>query len=177
MLELVQSMLDLARIDLGVALTYEPISVRDMLTSIVDEFHSQALTKAQTLQLETIEGYPQVRGDSLRLRQAIRNLVGNAIKYTAPGGQINLSTHTVAQSIQINVTDTGFGIPAADLPFIFDKFYRVHTDETRDIEGNGLGLAIVKAIIEQHNGLIEVQSTVGVGSRFTVTVPTRLPTN
>jgi len=177
MLELVQSMLDLARIDLGVALNYEPISIRDLLSSVVDEYHSQALTRTQALSLEPFEGYPQVRGDSLRLRQAVRNLVGNAVKYTSPGGQITISTHSLPQAVQITVADTGFGIPATDLPFIFDKFYRVHTDETRDIEGNGLGLAIVKAIIEQHGGQIDVQSTVGAGSRFTLTVPTRLPAN
>ncbi len=171
MFELVQSMLELVRIDLGVTLTLEPLSVRDLVTGVVDEFHAQALTKSQTITLAPIEGHPQVRGDSLRLRQVLRNLVSNAIKYTPPNGQITVAAETNSHTIFIKVQDTGYGIPASDLPFIFDKFYRVRTDETKDVEGNGLGLAIVKAIVEQHGGQVSVESAIGKGSCFTLTLP------
>jgi signal transduction histidine kinase/DNA-binding response OmpR family regulator len=177
MLELVQSMLDLARIDMGAALNYEPISVRDLLASVVDEYHAQALTQAQTLILTPLEGYPQVKGDSLRLRQAVRNLVGNALKYSPKGGTITVSALMDANSVAFTVKDTGYGIPAADIPFIFDKFYRVHADSAPDVEGNGLGLAIVKAIVDQHGGKVEVESTPGTGSTFTISIPTRTLSN
>jgi signal transduction histidine kinase len=175
MLELVQGMLDLARIDMGVALNLEPLSLHDLLTGVVDEFHSHAITKSQTLTLVPLAGRPQVKGDSLRLRQALRNLVSNAVKYTADGGLITVSGEANRHQVRIRVDDTGYGIPAADLPFIFDKFYRAHTDETRDIEGNGLGLAIVKAIVEQHGGQVSVESLVGKGTHFNISLPLVLP--
>lgn len=174
MLELVQSMLDLARIDMGITLNFEAIDVEGLLTGVVDEYEAQAQTKHQTLNLTPIKGQPQVKGDSLRLRQALRNLIGNAIKYTPDGGQISLSVVPNAPMLNIKVQDTGFGIPEVDLPYIFDKFYRVRTDETRDVEGNGLGLAIVKAITEQHSGHVEVDSTPGKGSCFTLVLPQKL---
>ncbi|HLB48710.1 MAG TPA: ATP-binding protein, partial [Anaerolineales bacterium] len=171
MLELVQSMLDLARIDMGFQLNVEPLGVHDLLFGVVDEYKDQAATKEQSLKVNPIDGHPQVSGDSLRLKQALRNLVGNAIKYTPNGGSVAVSAERNSHTVCIKVQDTGFGIPAADLPFIFDKFYRVHTDETRDIEGNGLGLAIVKAIVEQHGGQVSVESTEGRGSCFSLTLP------
>ncbi|HLF03535.1 MAG TPA: ATP-binding protein, partial [Anaerolineales bacterium] len=174
MLELVQSMLDLARIDMGITLNLESLSLHDLLTGVVDEYHSHALTKSQALTLTRVEGRPTVKGDSLRMRQALRNLISNAIKYTPENGQVTVTTETNSHTITIKVQDTGYGIPAADLPFIFDKFYRVHTDQTANIEGNGLGLAIVKAIIEQHGGQIRVESVEGQGSCFSLALPLRL---
>jgi len=174
MLELVQSMLDLARIDMGIALNFEAIDVEKLLSGILEEYEAQALAKQHTLTLAPINGQPQVKGDSLRLRQALRNLVGNAIKYTPDGGQISVKAVPNSHTLAISVQDSGFGIPDVDVPYIFDKFYRVRTDETRDVEGNGLGLAIVKAITEQHNGQVQVQSTLGKGSCFTVTLPLKL---
>lgn len=173
MLELVQSMLDLARIDLGIQLNVEPLILRDLLFGVVDEYKAQAAAKEQALSLAPLDGHPQVSGDGLRLKQALRNLVGNAIKYTPHGGSITVSTEPNGHTICVKVRDTGFGIPASDLPYIFDKFYRVHTEETRDIEGNGLGLAIVKAVMEQHGGQVRVESAVGKGSCFSFTLPLR----
>ncbi|HKZ71103.1 MAG TPA: ATP-binding protein, partial [Anaerolineales bacterium] len=174
MLELVQSMLELARIDMGVSLNMETLSLRDLMVGVVEEFHSHALTKSQTLTLVPVEGRPIVKGDSLRMRQVMRNLISNAIKYTPETGQITVSTEVNAHSTHIRVKDTGYGIPVADLPFIFDKFYRVRTEDTTNIEGNGLGLAIVRAIVEQHGGQISVESVAGEGSCFTTTLPTPL---
>jgi signal transduction histidine kinase len=119
-----------------------------------------------------LEARPLITADPLRLRQVLRNLVGNAIKYTPPGGQITVSTELEQNhSVRVKVCDTGIGIPANDLAHVFDKFYRVRMDETVDIEGNGLGLAIVKAIVEQHGGKITVESQVGEGSCFSFVLP------
>jgi signal transduction histidine kinase/DNA-binding response OmpR family regulator len=172
--ELVLNLLELARADLGMDLRLEPCDVRTLLADIVDEFQPQAAAKRQTLMLQAPDPLPFVLGDHTRLRQVARNLVGNAIKYTPSGGQVTVLTEVSEQAAMVNVhvIDTGLGIPASELPFIFDKFYRVQSDATQDIEGNGLGLAIVKSIIEQHGGQATVESTLEQGSRFSFSLPT-----
>jgi two-component system sensor histidine kinase VicK len=104
------------------------------------------------------------------MRQVIRNLLSNAIKYSPAGGAITVALLASHDTLALRITDTGLGIPAADLPYIFDKFYRVQTSATQDIEGSGLGLAIVKAIVEQHSGQVTAESVETQGSTFTVTL-------
>jgi signal transduction histidine kinase/CheY-like chemotaxis protein len=171
--ELVLDLLDLARVDLGVDLQREPCDVFALLTSVVEEFRPQAEAKGHTLTLrrEGMGGALEATADDSRLRQVARNLIGNAIKYTPSGGRVAVTAEARGNTVQVTVQDTGIGIPPADLPHIFDRFYRVQTDATRDIEGNGLGLAIVKAIVEQHGGQVCVESTVGQGSHFIFTLP------
>ena len=171
MRELVQNLLDLAKMDMGVDLKMENVELNALATDIADEFQPQAEAKNQTLNLEKTLDEIVVRGDSLQLRQALRNLVGNAIKYTPAGGSIDLTVKKEETSVFIQVKDTGHGIPADDLPFIFDRFYRVRNEAVKDIEGNGLGLAIVKSIIEKHGGQISVESEPGKGSCFYFTLP------
>jgi two-component system phosphate regulon sensor histidine kinase PhoR len=112
-----------------------------------------------------------VLGNDLRLGQVVANLVGNAIKYTPDGGLISVRASNNDSQIVVSVQDTGFGIPLADQPYVFDKFYRVKTVETDGISGTGLGLAIVKSVIERHNGRVWVESEPGVGSTFTFILP------
>jgi signal transduction histidine kinase len=107
----------------------------------------------------------------LKLGQALRNLVGNAIKYTPLNGSVNISAAVVEHNTMVSIRDTGYGIPAADLPHIFDRFYRVRNSTVKDIEGSGLGLAIVKSIIEEHGGQISVESKPGLGSCFRISLP------
>ncbi len=171
MLDLVQNLLELARIDMGVDLKLEPCNMRDLLTGVADEFQAQAASKGQNFKLLPFEGQAHIMADTPRLRQVLRNLIGNAIKYTPGGGAVTISGVVEEEAIQIEIRDTGIGIPPADLPFIFEKFYRVQTSETRDIEGNGLGLAIVKSIVEQHGGKVKVESDIGKGSSFSFTLP------
>ena len=123
------------------------------------------------LQFNPLTVRAQVSGDPLQLKQLFRNLIGNAIKYSPQGGGITLAAKAGKQNIQVDVQDTGFGIPAADLPFIFDRFYRVRNGKASEIEGNGLGLAIVKSVVEQHRGQISVESEVGKGTCFSVSLP------
>lgn len=112
-----------------------------------------------------------VRGDALQLKQALRNLVGNAIKYTPVNGSINISLEKNEEAVIIHIKDNGYGIPAGDLPFIFDRFYRANDERIKNIEGNGLGLAITKSITERHNGRVNVKSEPGKGSCFTIMLP------
>jgi two-component system, OmpR family, phosphate regulon sensor histidine kinase PhoR len=171
MQELVQNLLDLAKIDMGVESEPETIDMNALLVEITDEFQPQAEAKGQALHLEKANEQPKVQGDALQLRQALRNLVGNAIKYTPDAGSVDLSIKTDDALATICVKDTGYGIPPDDLPFIFDRFYRVRDEAVKDIEGNGLGLAIVKSIIEKHGGQISVESEPGKGSCFTFYLP------
>jgi signal transduction histidine kinase/DNA-binding response OmpR family regulator len=171
MIELVENMLDLAKMDLGAELKRETINVSHLLSEIADEFQPQVQAKSQLLTLVKGRSSVTIKGDVLQLRQALRNLVNNAIKYTPNGGTITLSSECETNIAKIKIQDTGYGIPAADLPYIFDRFYRSQNQETRDIQGNGLGLAIVKSIIDRHGGQVHVESKPGVGSCFSFSLP------
>jgi two-component system phosphate regulon sensor histidine kinase PhoR len=112
-----------------------------------------------------------VLGDRGRLQQVIVNLLDNALKYTPRGGTVRLMTLRSGSEGVLEITDTGIGIPGSALVHVFDRFYRVDDDRSRDSGGVGLGLSIVKAICTAHGATIEVDSTPGVGSRFRVRFP------
>ena len=115
-------------------------------------------------------------GDVHRLKQVLRNLVGNAVKYTPDNGAITLAAATEGPYVRVDIQDTGIGISDADLPYVFEKFYRAQMEAVSDIEGNGLGLAIVKSVVEQHGGHVSVESEVGKGACFTFTLPLMIRT-
>ncbi|MBN2117487.1 MAG: response regulator [Anaerolineales bacterium] len=171
MIELVENMLDLAKMDLGAEPKQETVDLTHLLSEIADEFQPQAQVKSQLLTLVKSRSGLTILGDTPQLRQALRNLVSNAIKYTPNGGTITLSLECETNMAKIKIQDTGYGIPADDLPFIFDRFYRAQHEETKDIQGNGLGLAIVRSIIERHGGQVQVESKPGVGSCFSFSLP------
>jgi signal transduction histidine kinase len=121
-----------------------------------------------------------VSANPSRIKQALLNLVGNALKYSRPGSSVAIavsmsdSAHSAGASgpaVVVTLTDTGIGIPAADLPHVFDKFYRVKSQATSEIPGTGLGLAITKSIIEAHGGRIWAESQEGKGSTFAFCLP------
>jgi signal transduction histidine kinase/DNA-binding response OmpR family regulator len=169
--ELVQNMLELAQIDLEVKPKREEVDVCVLLEKLEREFQPQAGAKQQVLSFAKTQEQLKVQADPLQLRQALSNLIGNAIKYTPPEGTITLSLEQEAKRVTINVQDTGGGIQPADLPFIFDRFYRVRDNNQDGVEGNGLGLAIVKSIAERHGGQVSVESQPGQGSCFSFTLP------
>jgi two-component system phosphate regulon sensor histidine kinase PhoR len=171
MTELVQNMMSLAQMDLDATKKYEPIDMKNLFTEMAHEFTPQAELKEQTFSFTATAEIIHVDGDPLQMRQLFRNLIGNAIKYTPRGGAIELTARATDIQTLIEVKDNGYGIPASDLPFIFDRFYRVRSGKNKEEEGNGLGLAIVKSIVEQHGGQISVESEQRKGSRFTVTFP------
>lgn len=116
-----------------------------------------------------------VEGDRARIKQVVVNLLDNAIKYTPPGGSISLSVRASEENAIIEVADTGIGIPAAALPHIFERFFRVDEARSRDAGGAGLGLAIVKSICNAHGGNVRVESNESQGSRFKVELPLARP--
>lgn len=171
MSELVQNMMSLAQSDLEAIQKHEPVELKAVLQEMEKEFGLQAKEKLQSFDVSLPNGLIQLSGDPLQLRQALRNLIGNAIKYTPQGGEINVKTGSKPGQITIHIEDNGYGIPAADLPFIFNRFYRVRSGKASEVEGNGLGLAIVKSVIEQHGGDISVESQYGEGTRFQIVLP------
>lgn len=171
MSELIQNMMALAQADLNATQKHEPVDIKEVLDEVVNEFAPQARGKEQNLEFTSPTSHVQVHGDSLHLRQAFRNLLGNAIKYTPKGGLIQVQSVIEQGNLLVHFKDNGYGIPATDLPFIFNRFYRVRTGKASEVEGNGLGLAIVKAITVEHNGSVNVESQAGKGSCFSITLP------
>ena len=112
-----------------------------------------------------------VSGDTFQIKQVIFNLVDNAVKYNRPGGSVDITVQIENRLVIIKVADTGIGIAAEDLPRVFDRFYRVDKSRSRQRGGSGLGLAIVKKIVEEHDGMVSVESIPGRGSTFRVELP------
>ena len=164
----------LAETDSGeLRLTLQLCSVDELLASEVDRWLPQSLAKEVELSLHAPDDLPELNLDQARMSQALGNVLSNAIHATEAGGKIVLSARTENhEELVVSITDDGIGIDAADLPHIFDRFYR--TDQARDrrIGGSGLGLAIARAIVEAHGGTVAVTSD-GLGLGVTVTL--RLP--
>src|SRR4029434_4830652 len=123
------------------------------------------------LTAEVAPGLPEIRADSFRLEQVLSNLIDNAIKYTEPGGRVKVRALPENGAVEIRVEDTGIGIPPADLPRIFERFYRADKARSRERGGTGLGLSIVKHIVLAHGGEVSLRSKVGQGSLFRFEIP------
>jgi two-component system sensor histidine kinase VicK len=142
-----------------------------MLERVLDSLGLLAGAKGQSVEVETAEHLPDVMVDDVLVREAMENLVGNAVKYTPQGGHIRVTTLVDAERVQFIVEDNGMGIAEQDLPRVFETFYRGKQYVDIPIEGHGLGLSFVKAIIERHGGEVWVESKLGVGSRFGFWLP------
>jgi len=170
MTQMVQELLELSRIESGQApLRLFPTQVAMLVEPAVERLRPQAERANLTLAVVLPMELPQVMVDADRIRQVIINLVHNAIKFTAPGGFVTVTARCVHDSVVISVADTGIGIPAADVPRIFERFYKA--DRARSGGGTGLGLAIAKHTVQAHNGRIWVESVDGEGSTFSFTLP------
>lgn len=169
---LVGQMLTLARADAGqVQLSLDEVPLDELAEEVGRGMRLLADQRGVSLQVEA-EGPLRLRGDSGRLRELMTILLDNAIKYTDPGGRVRLEVRRGPGSrATLRVTDTGRGIPAEELPRIFDRFYRVDKARSREQGGTGLGLAIARWIAEAHGGSIRAESVPGVGSAFTVELP------
>jgi two-component system phosphate regulon sensor histidine kinase PhoR len=157
----------------SVPLKLEALELKPILEEAVETFRPLARGKQQDLTLAMDEGLSVLKGDREKLRQVFLNLLDNAIKFTGEGGRISVqaTVHPGSALVEIHVKDNGMGIPSSDLPRIFERFYRVDKARSREQGGTGLGLAIVKHIVEAHRGKVEVNSILGHGSEFTVSLP------
>ena len=167
--KLIDQILDLARLDAReFRIEQAPVALGALIESVVDRLHLLAEEKGLALTAETPPDLPAVRGDAERLEQVLTNLVHNAIKFTATGG-VQIRVDTPADDLlQIRVCDSGPGIPAADLPYVFERFYQGRGQQKG---GAGLGLAICKGIVEAHGGRIWAEGQLGRGSTFHVVLP------
>ncbi len=152
-------------------LAVEVVDLHDLLTDVQTSFSGQAEAAGIELRVGLPAERLTVRGDAGRLDQVLSNLVANALRYTPPGGRITLAAQQAENGVQISVCDTGQGIAPEDLPYVFDRFWRGDAARKRGAAGSGLGLAIARQLVRAHEGTIDVQSTVGGGTCFSVNLP------
>jgi two-component system OmpR family sensor kinase len=170
MTRLVDDLLLLARADTGgLPIQQQPVELDGIFLDVYRQVKS--IEKDVRVELKEVDQVC-VLGDQDRLKQLILNLVDNAMKYTPPGGKVSLSLAKANGIAEIAVADTGIGIPAEDLPRVFDRFYRVDKARSRNMGGSGLGLSIAYWIAQAHGGNITVSSAVGEGTEFRITLPT-----
>ena len=181
MTELVTDLLDLGKIEAGLEGPGEPVDLVALIGEAVKASSAASEAKGVAVAVAT-PPVALVTGVRARLGQVLTNLIGNAVKYTRDGGQVRVVVERAASTgstdggpVRVRVTDNGIGIPARDLPHVFDKFYRVRNESTAGIAGTGLGLAITRSIVEAHHGRIGVESTEGSGSTFWVELPAAAP--
>jgi signal transduction histidine kinase len=170
---LAQNLLELSKLDSGlVLLDLRPDDLRVAVESSVEQARQTADRRGISLELEVAPSPIRIRHDPQRIGQVVTNLVGNALKFTDPGGSVRVRVApTEEDGGLIEVSDTGVGIEPAELPRIFERFYRGNQVNEARGSGSGLGLAIVRSIVDIHHGTVEVESAVGRGTRFVVTLP------
>lgn len=172
--QLVDNLLTLARLESpAFHLDLAPVNLSALLEESVLQVSDLAEERKLALSLNVSPGLPRIQGDRARLKQVILNLLDNAMKYTPPDGSVTVSLSRSENSAQVmcSVQDTGEGIPADDLPFIFDKLYRARRVKGRPVEGSGLGLTLAQQIIRAHGGEISARSELGKGTMVTFVLP------
>ena len=172
LIEMINDWLKMARIDSAeIQKGFESVNLATILVESVDFLQPLAKTRDLSLSLELSSDLLLVRGDKEILREVFSNLIDNGIKYTKQGGEVAVKTRENGECLFVDVADNGIGMSKADIPFVFERFFRVKSEETREIAGTGLGLAIARKIVEAHSGSITVTSEPGEGSIFTVKLP------
>ncbi|WP_078553937.1 sensor histidine kinase [Bacillus alkalicellulosilyticus] len=169
---LVQDLFQLSKLEEGrIGIQKEKFQALPWLSQLIESRTMQLEKKNVTLKLRSNQEDIVLFADEFHLSKAVVNLVENSIRYCQSGDEIEVAVFKEGKQVCINITDTGIGIPEADIPHIWDRFYRVDKARTSHSGGSGLGLAIVKQIIELHNGTVTVQSQVGVGTTFSLCLP------
>jgi two-component system sensor histidine kinase BaeS len=169
---LVDDLRTLSLADAGeLPLTRQPLDVPTLLERVVLAHSPEAQRRGISLRVEPSPTLPVIEADAGRMAQVLENLVSNALCYTPEGGEISLSAKADMGAVKLRVQDNGVGITPGDLPFVFDRFYRADKSLQRNGTESGLGLAIAKSIVEAHGGSISVESTLGQGTTFTITLP------
>lgn len=170
LIQLVEELLELSRIESGqVPLEKKWVNPYLLVNHAYERMLLMAERKGLKLRTEVQNNMPDIYVDPTRMEQALINLVHNAIKFTEPGGKIEIRAEKGENEVIIHVEDTGIGIPPKDLERIFERFYK--TDRSRTEDGTGLGLSISKHLVEAHNGRIWVESQPGFGSKFSFSIP------
>ena len=172
--QLVTDLLDLARLESSERVeSPELVDVRGVLMGVLSRTRREARKKNISFDWRRFGRAADytVYGDETQLNSMFNNLVDNAVKYTLPGGKIEVTGDSVETGVIVSITDTGIGIPEERLPRIFERFYRVDKDRSKATGGTGLGLSIVRHVAENHGGSITVESAIGEGTTFTIYLP------
>jgi PAS domain S-box-containing protein len=174
--ELINDLLDLARLESEeYAANMELLSLREIIDGAMTLLDHQARRAEVAVNLDVPADLPLIVGDKELLTILIRNLVSNAKKFSIQGGSVDLKARHDSEGIVLFVVDRGMGIPAEDMPNLFTKFYRSSVSREAGVRGTGLGLVLAKEVVELHDGVIELDSELGVGTRVTVTLPVEHP--
>ena len=174
---LVEDLLILARLESrDDKLHLAPVDVAAFLRETVADWSQRSAAKQIALTADIAPGLPQISADVFRLEQVLGNLIDNAIKYTNSGGRVAVRAAASRDGVEICVEDSGLGIPAADLPRIFERFYRADKGRSREHGGTGLGLSIVKHIVLAHGGTVRAESELGKGTSVIFQLPKNPPT-
>lgn len=168
---MIREMLTYARLEASTISQTQPCNLAALVEDVVLMLETSALERDIRLHVTVKPQLERVGGDEAMLRHALTNLVGNAIKYNREGGAVWISAHGDVSDVVLIIRDSGVGIKPEHLPRIFEQFYRVDAENNGTVRGAGLGLAIVKTVIDKHGGSIDVQSTYGSGTTFTVRLP------
>lgn len=170
--KLVDELQELSLAEAGeLKMVFQTEDVADLIKQAVTSWQPQVAAKGISLSADLSEKLPSVKIDWQRVNQVLYNLLENAVSHTGKGGTIVVAAARQGNWVEVSVSDTGEGIPAADLPNVFERFYRVDRSRARATGGSGLGLTIAKRMVEAHGGRVEARSKLGRGSRFSFTVP------
>jgi signal transduction histidine kinase len=148
-----------------------PLSIKQVVQEVMDSFQTEAIKKRISLRCQMDPQELMVQGDGSKISIALSNLVQNALHYSNPDGHVLITAEQIPGNIKVSVIDDGIGIPAADLPHVFERFYQVEAHQNRKHEGMGLGLSVAKVMIEMHGGRIWAESVEAKGSNFTFILP------
>ncbi|HUG48576.1 MAG TPA: HAMP domain-containing sensor histidine kinase [Candidatus Limnocylindria bacterium] len=169
---LATNLLELSKLDSGlVLLDLRPDDLRAVVESAVQQAQPAAERKGIELKIDLPAQPIRQRHDPQRMGQVLGNLVGNAVKFTPPGGRVEVSLRPTDEGAELRVVDTGLGIEPTELPYVFDRFYRGAMASESRAAGSGLGLSIVRSVVEMHNGRVEISSTPGKGTHVAVSLP------
>ncbi|MFJ6808299.1 sensor histidine kinase [Streptomyces anulatus] len=176
---IIDDLQDLAAADAGVLRLHpESVEIRELLSQVAAAHQARAENAGVTLAVTATAPGPALRADPVRLRQAVGNLVSNAVRHTPEGGRVTLRAYVSDEgdgTVLVEVADTGSGIPPEDLPHVFDRFWRAEKSRSRRTGGSGLGLAIVRKLVEAHGGTVDAASVEGEGSTFVLRLPGTTP--
>jgi len=170
---MINTLLDFSEMEAGGRLGVQrrPTMLSHLVKEIAQEWWPEMEEKGLKFRLEVAEDLPLMEADTQRLRWAIVNLVRNAWQYTPSGGEVSIRLYSTGEHLVLEVQDTGVGIPAGQLKHLFDRFYRLMNQSDDEVRGLGLGLYVTRAIVEAHDGEIQVESQEGVGSTFRILLP------
>jgi two-component system phosphate regulon sensor histidine kinase PhoR len=170
---LIEDLLSLSQLESRrVSLNFEAVELRECVHRVIERLDTRIREVAAKVRVNIPESLPRVEADAFRIEQVIYNLIDNALKHGGKSGvNVMVDAHSNGREAIVAVHDDGPGVPLGDQPHLFERFYRVHKDRSRDAGGSGLGLSIVKHTVQAHGGTVALQSSPGAGATFTVSLP------